>query len=209
MDKTKLVEIKKGQTGTGLLIENDGYISADLGNNKKLLEDINSARKGGDEFYCPHPFILNAVLQRYGTENANGRIYPEAILKRIMKLNKPDDEEYVEKNFEGSLKELLWHLIKEQLSDQLQIKVEQADVMEAAKEATRMQFAQYGMMNIPDESLEQYATEMLKNKEQAEGLVSRTVENKIAKAAQDVLTLKKKEVSLEEFNNLFQSEKTA
>ena len=50
---------------------------------------------------------------------------------------------------------------------------------------------------------------MLKNKEQAEGLVSRTVENKIAKAAQDVLTLKKKEVSLEEFNNLFQSEKTA
>ena len=50
MDKTKLVEIKKGQTGTGLLIENDGYISADLGNNKKLLEDINSARKGGDEF---------------------------------------------------------------------------------------------------------------------------------------------------------------
>ena len=95
------------------------------------------------------------------------------------------------------------------MSDQLQIKVEQADVMEAAKEATRMQFAQYGMMNIPDESLEQYATEMLKNKEQAEGLVSRTVENKIAKAAQEVLTLKKKEVSLEEFNNLFQSEKTA
>lgn len=90
MDKTKLVEIKKGQTGTGLLIENDGYISADLGNNRKLLEDINSARKGGDEFYCPHPFILNAVLQRYGTENANGRIYPEAILKR-------EDQKYQEK----------------------------------------------------------------------------------------------------------------
>ncbi|MBQ6050772.1 MAG: trigger factor [Bacteroidaceae bacterium] len=154
-----------------------------------------------------YKFMLD--LRAYLTDRIGEVEFPEAILKRIMKLNKPDDEEYVEKNFEGSLKELLWHLIKEQLSDQLQIKVEQADVMEAAKEATRMQFAQYGMMNIPDESLEQYATEMLKNKEQAEGLVSRTVENKIAKAAQEVLTLKKKEVSLEEFNNLFQSEKTA
>ena len=82
MDKSKLVEIKKGQTGTGLLMESDGFISMDLGNNKKLFEDINAARKGGDEFYCPHPFILKAVLQRYGAENANGRIYPEAILKR-------------------------------------------------------------------------------------------------------------------------------
>ena len=82
MEKKGLVEIKRGQTGTGLLIEHDGYISMDLGNNKKLLEDISAARKGGDEFFCPHPFILKAVLQRYGAENANGRIYPEPILKR-------------------------------------------------------------------------------------------------------------------------------
>jgi hypothetical protein len=81
MDKSKLVEIKRGQTGTGLLIENDGYISPELAENKKLFEDISTARKEGD-FYCPHPLIFNAVLQRYGTENANGRIYPEAILKR-------------------------------------------------------------------------------------------------------------------------------
>ena len=73
--------INKGQTGTGLLIENDGYISLDLAGNKKLFEDINSARKDG-EFYCPHPFIVSAVFQKYGIENANGRIYPESVLKR-------------------------------------------------------------------------------------------------------------------------------
>lgn len=82
MEKKGLVEIKKGQTGTGLLIENDGYISFDRPENRKLFEDISSVRKGGDEFYCPHPLVFNAVLQRYGAENANGRIYPEAILKR-------------------------------------------------------------------------------------------------------------------------------
>ena len=81
MDKKELVEIKKGQTGTGLLIENDGYISPDFGGNKKLFEDINSARSGG-EFYCPNPFIVSAVFQKYGIENANGRIYPESVLKR-------------------------------------------------------------------------------------------------------------------------------
>lgn len=81
MNKKELVEIKKGQTGTGLLIEHDGYISLDVAGNRKLFEDIHSAREE-DKFYCPHPLIFNAVLQRYGAENANGRIYPEAILKR-------------------------------------------------------------------------------------------------------------------------------
>ena len=81
MSKKELVEIKKGQTGTGLLIENDGYISLDLAGNKKLFEDIDSARRDGD-FYCPHPFIVSAVFQKYGIENANGRIYPESVLKR-------------------------------------------------------------------------------------------------------------------------------
>ena len=36
----------------------------------------------GDEFHCPYPFIVNAVFQKYDIENANGRIYPEHILKR-------------------------------------------------------------------------------------------------------------------------------
>lgn len=83
MDRSNLVEIKKGQTGTGLLIEHDGYISIDCGNNKQLFESYKKINEGvGDEFNCPYPFIVDAVFQRYGAENANGRIYPEHILKR-------------------------------------------------------------------------------------------------------------------------------
>lgn len=81
MEKGNLVEIKRGQTGTGLLIENDGYISPEIGGNKKLFEDINNGNIS-DDFHCPYPFVVDAVLQRYGAENANGRIYPENILKR-------------------------------------------------------------------------------------------------------------------------------
>lgn len=81
MAKGSLVEIKRGETGTGLLIEHDGYISPEIGENKKLFEDINNG-KVSDDFHCPYPFVVDAVLQRFGAENANGRIYPENILKR-------------------------------------------------------------------------------------------------------------------------------
>lgn len=82
MDRQNLVEIKKGQTGTGLLIEHDGYISSECGDNKKLFEEINAINNSNEEFKCPYPFIVDAVFQKFGIENANGRIYPEEILKR-------------------------------------------------------------------------------------------------------------------------------
>ena len=131
---------------------------------------------------------------------------PEELLKKVMQLNNPDkDAEFVEKNFAPSIEELKWHLIKEQLSDQFEIKTEQPDVLETAKEVTRMQFAQYGMSNISDEIITNYASEMLKNKQQAEGLVNRTVERKIGAAAKEVVTLVTKEVSLDEFNKSFEA----
>ena len=74
----KLVEIKKGQTGTGLLIENDGYLVITEEDRKTLKESI--GENGG--WNVPNPFIVSAVFQKYGIENANGRIYPEHVLRR-------------------------------------------------------------------------------------------------------------------------------
>jgi hypothetical protein len=79
----KLVEIKKGQKeGTGLLIESDGYVSKDVTpNNKKIITEAFDSIQNG-EWNIPNPFVLDVVLQKYGIKNANGRIYPEDILKR-------------------------------------------------------------------------------------------------------------------------------
>jgi len=77
MKKAELEIIKEGKTGHGILIENDGYISLDFGNNKQLKEDINN---GG--WNVPNPFIVDCILQKFDTKNANGRIYPEHVLKR-------------------------------------------------------------------------------------------------------------------------------
>ncbi len=139
--------------------------------------------------------VRSYVLGRIGEVE-----FPEAILKRFMKLRNADKgEEYVEENFKQSLPELLWHLAKEQLCDQLEVKVEHEDVLETAKAFTRLQFAQYGMINLPEESITNYAAEMLKNEQQAQGLVERTVENKLAAKVKETVTLKTKEVTMEEF----------
>ena len=86
--------------------------------------------------------------------------FPEALLKRVMLQNNKDKgADFVEQNFEGSIKELAWHLIKEQIVAAQEIKVEDEDVKRVAREAIRAQFAQYGMANVPDDVLDNYAEE--------------------------------------------------
>lgn len=159
-----------------------------------------------EQFKTDSDFRFVIDLKKYLLGRIGEIEMPEELLKKVMQLNNPDkDAEFVEKNFAPSIEELKWHLIKEQLSDQFEIKAEQPDVLETAKEVTRMQFAQYGMSNISDEIITNYASEMLKNKQQAEGLVNRTVERKIGAAAKELVTLVMKEVSLDEFNKSFEA----
>ena len=77
-DKTQLLEIKSGETGYGLLIEHDGHITGTKDTVSQIREDI----ENGHKFVVPDNFIVSAVFQKYGIKNANGRIYPENVLKR-------------------------------------------------------------------------------------------------------------------------------
>ena len=78
MKQDNLEIIKEGKTGHGILIENDGFISLDFGKNNHQLKE-NISEKG---WFVPYPFVVDAVFQKFGIKNANGRIYPESILKR-------------------------------------------------------------------------------------------------------------------------------
>ena len=175
----------------------EGAVSSEEDISGKIKDGI-AAQIMADSNY---KFLLDA---RTYLMNKVGKLeFPDALLKKIMLLNNEDKgESFVEENYEKSLEELTWHLIKEQLVEAFGIKVEQADILEIAKENTRMQFAQYGMMSIPEEMLENYAKEMLKKKENVEGLVNRAVESKLAAALKEKAALNYKEVSMEEFNNM-------
>ena len=78
------------------------------------------------------------------------------------------------------------------------------DVFEAARLQARIQFAQYGMTNLPDETIDNYVREMLKNRETLDGFVDRAVENKLVVALKKVVKLKKKKISLDDFNKLME-----
>lgn len=157
-----------------------------------------------NQFAKDSEFKFMLDLRKHLMERVGKVEYPETMLKRIMRLNNPDkDEKFVDDNFEKSLEELTWQLIKEQLTEQFEIKLEQDDVLEAAKSVTKMQFAQYGMMEVPEELLNQYAQEMLKKKDQTESLVTRAIEQKIAAKAKETVKLNQKTVSLDEFNKMF------
>lgn len=148
-----------------------------------------------------YKFLID--VRKYAEDAVGELTFPDALLKRVMLLNNKDKgEEYVEKNYDGSIRQLKWHLIKEQLVAANNIKVEDADVKAAAKEAARMQFAQYGMNNVPDEYLDNYAGEMLKKRDSAAGFVDSAVENKLVQALKGVVTLDEKTVTLDEFNEL-------
>jgi len=122
----------------------------------------------------------------------------------MLNNNKDKGAEFVEKNFKASIDELKWHLIKEQLVSAAGIKVEDDDLKNVAKDAIRAQFAQYGMTNVPEDVLENYAAEQLKKRENIENFVDRAVDVKLTAALKGTVKLNEKEVTLDEFNKMMQ-----
>ena len=170
---------------------------------KEFRERIAEGMKA--QFAVDSDFRFIYDLRAHCEKKVGKLTYPDALLKRIMLQNNKDKgEEFVEKNYDLSVRELTWHLIKEQLVRDNNIKVEDADIKEAAKEAARAQFAQYGMNNVPDEYLENYANDMLKKKEYVDNLVDRSIDRKLTEVMKGVVKLNPKEVTLDEFNKMME-----
>ena len=191
------------------------FVKAEL--NQELFDQVfgEGTVKSEDEFRAKIAEGLKPQLEansdykfmldvRTYCENKVGELtWPDELLKRIMLLNNKDKgEDFVEKNYAESIKQLKWHLIKEQLVKANEIKIEDADVKVAAIEMARMQFAQYGMTNVPDEYVENYANELLKKREAVDNFVERAIDVKLAAALKSTVTLNNKEVTLDEFNEM-------
>ena len=177
----------------------EGTVTDEKAFREKIAETIAPQLQQNSDY----KFMLD--LRQYAENKVGELTFPEALLKRVMMQNNKDKgADFVEKNFEGSIKELKWHLIKQQLMAANNVKVEEADLKAVAKEAIRAQFAQYGMSNVPDDVLENYAAEQLKKRENIDNFVDRAVETKLTEALKNVVKLNQKEVTLEDFNKLMQ-----
>ena len=173
----------------------EGAVKDEKAFREKIAEQLKTQFAGSSDY----KFMLDV---REHLEKKVGKLeFPEALLKRIMLNNNKDKgEDFVEKNFEGSIQELKWHLIKEQIVAAQKIEVNDDDLKEVAKSAIRAQFAQYGMSNVPDDVVENYAAEQLKKRENIENFVDRAVDQKLTEVLKTVVKLDEKTVSLEDFN---------
>lgn len=166
---------------------------------QKIAEGIKNQLKSDTDY----KFLLD--VRAYAENKVGELTFPNELLKRIMLNNNQEKgEAFVNEHFDASIKELKWSLIKNQLVKAAEIKIDDADVKAVAVEAARIQFAQYGMNNVPEEYLEKYANDMLKDKNYIDNLVERAIDVKLADAVKKVVKLNQKTVSLDDFNKMMQ-----
>lgn len=135
-------------------------------------------------------------------------VFPEAFLKRwLLVADNKKTAESIDADMPKMIEELKWHLMKEDIIKKNDIKIEAEDVMAMAKTITKAQFAQYGMANVPEELLEQYAGEMMKKPEQARNLQDQAMSQKVAEFLKGAVKLNVKEISTEDFNKLYEKKK--
>ena len=172
-------------------------------NEEEFRAQIKAVIKTQYEADSDYKFLIDV---RNNAANKVGKLqFADDLMKRIMlENNKEKGEEFVSEHYDKSIEELSWHLIKEKLVAAYGIKVEQDDILNMAKEATRAQFAQYGMINVPDELLENYSKEMMKKRESVESLVNRAVEGKLSEILKEKVTLNHKAISSADFNKMFE-----
>lgn len=129
--------------------------------------------------------------------------FPEAILKRFMLAqDERKTAESIDEDFPKVIEDLKFHLIKEKLVKENDLKVEEADITAFGKRVAKAQFAQYGMISVPEDVLDNYAKDMLKNKETLRNVIDRAVEEKLSSWLKEQVKLDVKEVSAEDFGKL-------
>ena len=168
---------------------------------KAFRAKIAEGLKGQLEMDSDYKFLQD--VRKYAEEKVGQLTYPDALLKRMMKENnKEKDQEFIDKNYDASIKELTWSLIRNRFSEKAQVKVNDEDVRNAARETARVQFAQYGMNNVPDEYVNNYADELLKKQESVQQFVDRAIDLKLIEAFKKTVKLNKKSISLDDFNKM-------
>lgn len=162
---------------------------------KKMIE----ASLTGDQNYRFTIDAEKAISDKVGDIELPDEVLKDFLISQNENLNAENiDKEYVQIR-----KQLVWDLEKDKIVNEFGIKVEPEDLLNTARMLARNQFAQYGMANVPDDAVEHYAQEILKDDKAKSQVYHQTSDMKLFSAIRNAVTLDEKNVTVEEFNKLF------
>ena len=110
--------------------------------------------------------------------------------------------EDIEKDWALFIVDYKWQMVRSYLMNKYNVKIEEADLLASAKGFAAYQFAMYGMGNVPEEQLEAFAKNILAQEEQGRRILDKVEDDKTFDAVREVVTLKKKKISVEKFREL-------
>lgn len=141
------------------------------------------------------------ILKAVGDVELPDEVLKEFLISQNEKLNADNiDEEYTRLR-----PTLVWQLVHEAIARQLDVKVNNEDLKEFARQVAQSRFMQYGMAGVPDDILDKYAEQMLQDENARNQIVNQTIDSLLWAKLKETVTIDEKEVSLEQFNELFKT----
>ncbi|MDR1436490.1 MAG: trigger factor, partial [Candidatus Symbiothrix sp.] len=148
-----------------------------------------------------YKFILD--IRKVWEDKLKELIFPDTFLKRWLTVSNPGwTEETVEKDYPKIIADLKFQFLRKNIMLKNNIEITEEDIREAAVQVANEQFLHYGMDNVPDYLLEQYAQGMLKKSEMRQNMANKAEEQKLVAALKETVTLENKEITVEEFVKL-------
>lgn len=165
---------------------------------RKALRDMIAGQLAGNSEMLFRQEAQNALMAKYGNLT-----FADGLLKKwLMNRNEGLNEENIDEEYKKLLPGLEWQLISDRIARQADIKIEESDLLNFAKMMAARQFAQYGMTNLDEEIVTNYAKQMLSDKNYRSRLIEQVGDIKLFNAIKEMVTVDNKEVSLDEFKEI-------
>ncbi len=178
----------------------EGVVTSEEEFRAKIKENIQE-NLSQDSDYKLTGDVREMLLNKYSSLT-----FPDAFLKRwLLATNNNITVEKIEEDYSKMIADLKWQLILDKIGKANDFKIENSEIEDYAKKVAKAQFAQYGMVGLDDEILLNYAKDMLKKEETVKGIFEKVFEGKVVQYVKNNVKLDIKEVTIEEFNKMFEN----
>ena len=180
-------------------IYGEGAVTSEEEFMKKIEEEIAIGLKRESEYK------LMMDIKALAMEKTDLQLPEDFLKKWLLRVNEKTTEEQIEKEFDNFRKDLKWQLIRNKVARDNDVKITEEELQKEAENITRYQFQQYGLFYATEEQISNYAKETLKREEDAKRIADKILEEKVIVLMKELVKIESKEVTVEEFNKLFES----